>query len=302
MGEHSLRSWIVPLIFLMAATLLPQTTWARAINLGSLSDEAADEAKKFFPLASYLARQLQSEGIDQGMVVVANGVSQMATYLREGKVDLYIDSPFPSLAASRLSGSKILLRRWKKGLSEYYSVIFARQDGGIERLEDLRGKMFAFEEPFSSSGYFLPKVALQERGLRLVPKTEASERVGPEEVGYVFSRDDENTMVWVLRGKVAAAAMDHQTFLKYAKGKVDRLKIVHKTFPVPRQIVSYRADLPPKLVARIREILITMDQSEEGRKILHDFERTTKFDEVPENSLAQLRKLQGFIPGEFKSR
>jgi phosphonate transport system substrate-binding protein len=77
--------------------------------------------------------------------------------------------------------------------------------------------------------------------------------VDPDELGYVFSYDDESTVVWVLKDKVAAEAIDNHRFPKKAKGKLDQLKIIHETFSIPRQVVSYRADLPSQLVARIKE-------------------------------------------------
>lgn len=275
---------------LAVALLLPQHIWARPINVGSISVEAAAEIKKFLPLASYLAKELQSEGIDQGKVVVTKTVSQMAALLREGKVDIYIDSPFPTLAASQLSGSKLLLRRWKKGQGEYHSVIFARKDSDINRLEDLKGKMVAFQDPFSTTSYFLPKTMLLQKGLKLAPKTDTSESVAPGEVGYVFSIADENIMLWVLRKKVIAGAIDDLAYEKEAKSNLNSLKVIEKSNPVPRHIVSYRADLPPKLVARIKEILTSMDQSEEGKKALKDFEGTSKFDAIPDQAMAPFLK------------
>lgn len=285
--------------FVVAVLFLPRLTWARPINIGSISIEPAEEIKKFLPLASYLGKELRSEGIDEGKVVVAKSIPEMTAFLREGKVDLYVDSPFPTLAVSRLSGSKLLLRRWKKGIAEYHSVIFAKKDGDINRLEDLSGKIVAFEEPFSSSGYFLPKLFLVQRGLKLAPKREASEPVAPSEVGYVFTNDNESTMVWVLRGKVVAGAMDHQSYEKEARADLGNLKIIGETFSLPRHIVSYRGGLPAKLVGRIKEILIKMDQSAEGRKTLQDFEKTVKFDELPDQSMAPLFKAGKFIDSEF---
>ncbi len=282
--------------------LLSHPAWARPITVGSISTEPAAEVKKFVPLASYLAGQLHPEGIDQGKVAVAKSIPEMATFLREGKVDLYIDSPFPAMAVSRLSGSKFLLRRWKKGVAEYHAVIFTHQDSGIDRLEDLRGRTVAFEEPFSSSGYFVPKAILRQQGLRLAPKRDASDPVGSGEVGYVFSYADENTMLWVLRGAVSAGAMDDQSYLKEGRGDLPHLKVIYKSFPLPRHILSYRADLPARLVARIKDVLMTMDQSEEGRKALQDFEKTTKFDELSEQSLAPLLKLERWVQEELGAR
>jgi phosphonate transport system substrate-binding protein len=279
--------------------LLSQLTWAAPIIIGSIHFEPAAEIKRFWPLARYLANQLQSAGIDHGRVVVAKSVFEMAAFLREGKVDLYIDSPFTSVAVSRLSGSKFLLRRWKKGVGEYHTVIFARKDSGISRLEDLRGKKIAFEEPSSSSGYLLPKMILVEQGLKLVPKQAATDAVEPDEVGYVFSYDDESTMVWVLRRQVFAGATDNHHFLGQAKGNLENLTIISETFSMPRHVVSYRADLPYKLVERLKEILLQMDQQEEGKKVLQEFEKTTKFDEIPDQAMLPLLKSRTFLEAEF---
>ena len=283
----------------LAVILFPQMTLAKTINVGSVGDLPTDEIKKFVPLASFLARQLQPEGFDQGKVVVARSISEMALLLKDGKVDLYIDSPFPSVAVSHLSGSKFLLLRLKKGLSEYHSVIFVREDSRINRLQDLNQKIIAFKEPFSSSAYFIPKMVLAQEGLKLVPKKDFTDSVGAREVGYIFSNDSENTMVWVLRKKVAAGALDNQSYENEARGNLNSLKILYKTFSFPRHIVSYRANLPPALVAKFKEILINMHQSEEGKKALEDFEKTTRFDELPDQAMAPFLKAGKFIDAEF---
>jgi phosphonate transport system substrate-binding protein len=286
--------------FLTTLLFSPQMIWAGTIRIGSISDEPANEIRKFSPIARYLARALKSEGVDDGRVVVARSIHQMAAFLLEGKADIFIDSPFPAVAVSRLSGSKLLLRRWKKGTREYHAVIFVRKDSGINRLEQLNGRMIAFEVPYSSSGYFLPKMSLIQKGLKFIFKRDALDPVAPDEVGYTFSRDHENTMVWVLRGKVSAGALDNRSFLKYAKGSLSQLKILHKTFPIPRHIVSYRASLAPSLVLRIKKILQGMEGAEEGKRILMEFEKTTKFDEIPDESMAPLLESPDFFDEEFR--
>ncbi|OGQ05676.1 MAG: hypothetical protein A2979_03720 [Deltaproteobacteria bacterium RIFCSPLOWO2_01_FULL_45_74] len=278
---------------------LSSTTLAGTLNIGSINTEPADEIKKFLPLATYLATQLQSEGVNEGKVVVVKDIHQMAAFLKEGKVDVYVDSSFPSLAVSYLSGSKLLLRRWKKGLAEYHSVLFVRQDSGIQNLKDIMGKTIGFEEAFSTSGYYLPKIILVKGGLKLVPKKSELEPVKPNEVGYIFTGDDENTMVWVLRKKIVAGAIDNQNYVNMAKEKLGELKIIQKTFSIPRQVVSTRADLPPNFATKIKEALVKADQSEEGKKFLRAFEMTTKFDEIPPNSLTPLTESKEFIKATF---
>jgi phosphonate transport system substrate-binding protein len=275
---------------------------AEPVIIGSVHREAAAEIKKFLPFANYVARHLQPEGINEARIVVAKDVSQMATLLREGRVDVYIDSPFPSVAASLLSGSKFLLRRWKKGQAEYRSILFTKKDSNLHRVEDLKGNMLAFEEPFSSSGYLIPKMALAQQGLKLVSKPDPTKPVNRDEIGYVFSYDDENTIVWVLRGKVTAGATDDYMYQKETQRYPDSLKVIYTTSSFPRHLVSCRADLAPNLVTRIKEILMEMDQSPDGRSALKEFEETTKFDLLPAPSVAQLLKIRRFVEAEAKVR
>ncbi|HYA28096.1 MAG TPA: phosphate/phosphite/phosphonate ABC transporter substrate-binding protein [Acidobacteriota bacterium] len=282
-----------------AVLLLPKIVCAVSFNLGSINFSPVDETKKFAPLANYLAQQLKSEGIDQGKVIVADSIPAMAALLRARKVDFYIDSLFPSFAVSHLSGSKFLLRRWKMGKSDYRSVIFTRKDSGIARLEGLKGKVIAFEEPFSSSGYFFPKVDLLRTKLRLAPKGQGPETVKGDEVRYIFSHGDTNTIFLVLNGAADAGAIDGEKYFMLTKN-LEGFKVIHETDSLPRQIVSYRTDLPVKLVTRVKQILLTMPKSDEGAKVLREFESTTKFDEVPPQAMDLMMGLKKYVHAELK--
>jgi phosphonate transport system substrate-binding protein len=105
-------------------------------------------------------------------------------------------------------------------------------------------------------------------------------------------------MVWVLRKKVVAAAIDNQAYELEARNSLDSLKIIYQTFSFPRHVVSYRGNLPATLVARIKEMLLKMHQSEEGKKALEDFEKTTRFDELPEQTMLPFLKAGKFIDSE----
>src|SRR6185503_10062521 len=108
-----------------------------------------------------------------GMIIVAPTAGQMIKLLEEKRVDLYMESPYPTYLINRLGAAKLLLRRWKGGIAEYRSLIFTRKENGIARLEDLRGKIIAFEDPGSTSGYFLPKLLLLKKGFSVVGKPSA---------------------------------------------------------------------------------------------------------------------------------
>jgi phosphonate transport system substrate-binding protein len=291
-----------PAIFLLliAFLLLPQITRAETISVGDISNNPAEKIKSFLPFVNYLARQLQPERIDQGKVVIARSIPEMASYVKESKVDLFVESPFPAVAVSRLANSRFLLRRWKRGVAEYRALIFVKKDSGVNKLEDLKGRTIAFEEPLATSTYFLPKLVMVQRGLKLEQKKDHGDPVGRDEIGYIFVGDEPNAMFWVLRDKVTAGVMNNQNYLQEVRGYAESLKVIYETFPIPRQVISHRPDLNSNLVARIKEMLLKMDQSEEGRKVLQEFEKTTKFDELPDGAMAPLLKAGNFIDSEFR--
>lgn len=279
--------------------LAPRAVESEVFKVASISSAPVVETRKFWPIAGYLARQLQSEGIDRGQVVVAESLAAMSSLLQARQADLYIDSFFPSLAVSRSSGSKFLLRRWKARKGEYRSVLFTHKTSMVARLEDLKGKVIGFESPFSSTGYFSPKIAMLERGLRLVLKRQESDPVKADEVGYVFTYSDSKTILQVLNRAVAAGATEDEKYSITAKN-LDSFKSIHETDPFPRHMVSYRADLPAKLVARVKEILLNMHLTDEGNQVLQAFENTARFDEIPAGDLETAAGLMKHIDAELK--
>ena len=264
------------------STSVPQPPEEQAIVLGDISDDPAEVIDGTQPLAIYLADQLGKFGITTGRVRIAKSIDEMAELMKNGEVDLYFDSTYPATIVSDTSGANIILRRWRFGVDEYHSVIFASKESGIESLDDLNGQMLAFDAPYSTSGYVLPAVHLTENGLNLVGKPGYGEPVSEDQVGFVFSYDDENTLQWVLSDLVQAGATDDYNFdIAFPQEATEKLVVLVRTGNIPRQVVVARADLDPELLEALIQILLTIDQDESAEAVLKAFQ-TTKFDEFPE--------------------
>lgn len=272
---------------------------AKTITLGDISDEPAEKVKLFQPLADYLAANLSEFGVQEGRVVIAASLEEMAELLRSGVVDIYFDSAYPTIIVSDLSGSDAILRRWKQGFAEYRSVYFTRRDSGIESVDDLLGKMIAFEEPFSTSGFVLPAGTLRQEGFKLTRYDSPTDDVAPGEIGYTFSSEDENTLEWVVRGLVDAGATSNLDYAELPAEIKDQLVIIGETIAMPRQMVSVRPGLDPELVDKMKGLLMGLEESDEGREILTNLDNTRKFDEIPEGTEASLRDLRALISDVF---
>ncbi len=268
------------------------------LTVGSVSLNPAAEHDVFRPLADYLGERLGSVGIGRGRVVVVDSLGTMVDELAAGRVDLYIDSPFPVGFVVQHSDTKVLLRRFKRGARDYRSVLFSRADKGIETLADLRGRVIAFGEPFSTTGYLLPKAALVSAGFKLVNFEDPAATVPGDEIGYVFSNDAENTMVWVLKGKVAAGAVNEDYFESLAGSRIAELKVLYRSEAVPRNIVCARGGLDPEIVRAVVGVLLGMDDDAAGRAVLDSFEQTSGFEIFPlggEQALAGVVELLPFV-------
>ena len=115
-----------------------------------------------------------------------------------------------------------------------------------------------------------------------------------DRVGYVFSNDAENTMLWVLKKKVVAGAVNADYFEALAGELIDDLRILHTTQAVPRNVVCVRDSLEPRVVDAIRKVLLEMHLDDEGRNVLLEFQGTTQFDLFPggaDQDLAEIMKL-----------
>ncbi len=254
----------------------------KSIVLGDISDDPAEVIEGTQPLANFLVSHLSDFGITEGHVKIAASVDEMSRLMATGQVDLYFDSIFPATIVSDASGAYPILRRWRFGVEDYQTVIFASIESGITSIDELPGHILALDSPYSTSGFLLPSVYLIEQGLDLEGKRSYNDSVEEEKVGFVFSYDDENTLQWVIRGLVAAGATDDYNFdIAFPSSVTEELVELARTESVPRQVVVIRSDIDPELRDAIIQILITAHQTEKGMSAL-EFFQTTKFDQFPE--------------------
>lgn len=273
------------------APVLVNLTNEQVITLGIVSDDPAGSIQDFQPLVDYLAKNLATDGILVGKVVVAPDQTSMNSLLQDGSVDLFFESPFGALDAYE-SGAIPLLRRWKSGISQYHSLIVTRKDSGIISTAQLMGKMIAFEDPGSTSGYLLPKAYLVNLELSVTEKPEASSSVDNNEVGYHFTGDMANSFALVLGGQVDAAAIQSDDFEEFAQADRDQLAIIATTPDVPRHIVLASPRMPTALRDHLVEVLLGMEQTDEGKAVLEATEKTARFDEFPLGAVQTMKSLQ----------
>lgn len=270
----------------------PEPTADETLVLGDISSNPTKKVAQYTPLADYLESRLTDVGIKAVTVKIAPDLETMQSWIAQGEVDLYFDSPYPAMIVSTSTGAKPLLRRWKGGIAEYSSLIFVPQASEIQTIEDLEGQRIALESDFSTSGYMLPRVSLETIGLELIEQTSNDSSIGENEVAFVFSANESNTVELVISGNTDAGAIDSGTFADLPDEIRASMKVIFESESVARHIVLVGPELSTVQMETIKTQLLEMDESPEGNTALENFEGTTKFDEFPVGqSIERLREL-----------
>src|SRR6476620_11149177 len=121
---------VVPALFAtIECSAQTQTKSTNTLVLGVVFHGAAQPVEAHFrPLIEYVAHKFSSTTETKGMIIVAPTAGQMIKLLEEKRVDLYMESPYPTYLINRLGAARLLLRAWKSRSEEHTSELQSRQD------------------------------------------------------------------------------------------------------------------------------------------------------------------------------
>ncbi|HLO87411.1 MAG TPA: phosphate/phosphite/phosphonate ABC transporter substrate-binding protein [Nostocaceae cyanobacterium] len=138
----------------------------------------------------------------------------------------------------------------KTGRPWYTGVIVAKSDQGIQSLEDLKGKRFAFVSPSSTSGFLMQMMALKKKGIEPTRDFKT--------IRYSLSHN--KVEADLINGVVDAIAVDKLSLLRSQEaGKLPakNYKIIWESEPIPMApIVINTKKFSPQTVNQIRQALI----------------------------------------------
>jgi len=272
--------------------------------IGKVSNDPRKHYRYLKPMVEYAATHMRDLGIDKGMVLMARDNAQMIQLLKQGKVDWVTETAFSALLYEHNNVAEILLRKWKKNAAQYFTVFFTRKGNPINSLSDLRGKVLALEDPGSTTAFFEPLMCLIANNIGFQKLDNFNEHPSSDRVGYVFSRQEINSSVWVHKGLVAAAAFNNQDWNKsdhlYKNMKKD-LRIFYKSEPIPRAFELVRTDLDPHIKERLRIILLKAHLDDKAQGALRDYQETRQFDELDPDSIAVMQAIRNELSSYFEA-
>lgn len=207
----------------------------------------------FRALQTYLAARL---GRPVEIFQVENANAAMEG-LRAGKLDMCNFSPWPYLMAADKIGVRAILFTHdpdKKPVS-YCGVLVTRAGSPLAAPEHLRSQsrnlIFAFEEPVSTSGHFVPRVFLHSIGIK--PETDFKQ--------VIYGMDGIANLLAAKSGRVDVAALSDTSLQRaVAQGRVraDEVTVLWRSAPVLSTLVAVRTALPAELQNQVAALLQAM--------------------------------------------
>lgn len=208
-------------------------------------------------LEVYLEERLhrQVEWFQQGTYAETNEL------LRNRAVDLAFTCTGAYVRGQNDFAVELLVVPEIHGHATYRSYIIVPADSPAQRWEDLQGKVFAFTDPLSLSGYMAPLYLLRSVG-------ETPDRFFARTL-FTYSHD--RSIGAVAEMWVDGAAVDnlvYEALLVQDSYYGQRTRVIWESEPFGAPPVVVPAGMDPVLKERLREVLLEMHTNPDGRKVL----------------------------------
>ena len=178
----------------------------------------------------------------------------------ERKIDMGILNSFSYIQIAREARLIPMAKRVIGGKGYYQSYIIANSESDIKRLDDLKGKVFAFSDPNSTTGHLLPRIILQKNS------------INPEKdfKGVLFIGHHDSIILAIANKTADAGAVASYMFDCYDTRITKKIRIIDRSEPIPLGPLVVRLDLGKEWIDRIRRFFLSLDESEEGRGLLRE--------------------------------
>ena len=157
-----LASLFTAMVFsFFSVAVFSQTLKPLEFGVGLFQPDKEKNDATYKPLADYLARQLGRE-VRLRTVDTWEG---LAKSLASGETDMALMGPWGYVLANHQAGAEAVATILYQGKPEYFAIMVTSPTSGINKIDDMKGKTFAFGDKGSTSGYLIPNHEFMMRGI-----------------------------------------------------------------------------------------------------------------------------------------
>ncbi len=238
----------------------------QVLRVSAIPDEAPTELqRKFKPLGNYLEQKL---GMKVEFVPVTDYAASVEGLINN-KLDMVWFGGFTFVQAKVRSNGKVIPIVQREE-DEKFKSVFITTDKSINKLQDLKGKTFAFGSESSTSGHLMPRSYLL--AAKVNPDTDMKR--------IAFSGAHDATVAAVAGGKVDAGALNISVWEKLiAQGKVDT-NVVRVFYTTPGYYDynwSVRSDMNPVVRQKLTDAFLALNKNDAQGKEILELQRATRF-------------------------
>ncbi len=250
---------------------------------------AVISARESFKLYSQLLDYL-SEHLGRPLEFIQRGTyAEVNDLVRYGECDMAFVCGYAYVQGQRDFGMKILVIPQVKGETVYYSYIIVPKDSGVKKIEDLRGKIFAFSDPLSNSGRLSPTYLLWK--MEETPESFFKK--------FVFTYSHDNSIKSVAEKWVDGAAVDSLVYdymIAIHPEYSDKTKKIITSSPYGMPPVVVHPQINPQLKHQLQTIFLNMHKDKKGKEILTQLmiDRFVKGDDSDYDSIREMAAKVGF--------
>lgn len=213
-------------------------------------------------------------------IVLRNTYAEIVQDLERGDADVGILNAFSYVEIVSRAKLTPLVRRVQVGRDTYQSYLIVRENAGIGRYQELRGKVIVFPDSRSTTGYLLPRLMLRRHHLEL----------HRDFARVLFVGTHESTALAVANGTAHAGAVASYIYEEMDPAVQAKLDILDLSEPIPFGPIVARAALGSRLLERIRLFFVTLNRSPWGASLLRDA-RLSGFTVASDGDYAPIRDL-----------
>jgi phosphonate transport system substrate-binding protein len=231
---------IVPLRVAVAAVISPRGTIA-----------------SYQPLLDYMSDRLHRP-IE---LVQRRTYGEINDLVATGEVDIAFVCTGAYVVGRQQGGMELLVAPQVNGAALYYSYLIVPADSPANSLADLRGKVFAFTDPMSTTGRLYPTSLVQALGE--TPETFFARTF------FTYSHD--KAIEAVAYGVADGAAVDSLVYdfaVSRDPSLAQKVRIIHRSpaFGTPPVVVT--PSIRPQLRAELEDLLLSLPNTATGRAAL----------------------------------
>ncbi len=287
--------WLALCLLLCAVPVAADDS--RILVIGGIKGKSGDVNPYLKPMADYIRPMLADLGVENVVVVSAPDREHLAQLIRHGRVDWISQTAYNASYFIQNADVSVLSRGWRGGSPTYKSVFFVREDNALTRLDEVGNHTIAFEHPYSTSAYFVPRMELESMGKTLNLLGVGQRRKSNEGLAYTFSQSEHNTALWVEKGivDIGVVSDSHWTDANIVPESFrKKLRVLHETDEVVRALELVRGDLDADIKQRLGLILQSMHTDANAENVREAYFKTHRFDKPTEVDIKRLNDFAAY--------